>query len=198
MPAGGYYVRVTGLDELKTALRGARGGMRDLRRVYGVMAETMGHDVQRRVPIGSTSSKDGGAHKSLPRLASTVQWGATVRGPWTSVDREDVYLHEFGGTSFWYRGQGGAGSLRGANRRHATVIEAASRSGISGHSVYTKPKTPLGNFIWNVGFRKRSELGEQLYFGIQAICAMHDLDVELDGNLGLDITPSMWAGQDAA
>lgn len=197
MPGGGFYITATGVDQLKAALKGSRGGIRDLRNVYRGMAETMGHDVQFRVPLGSTSSKDGGAHKSLPRLANTIEWGATIRGPWVKAEREDVYLHEFGGTSFWYRGSG-AGSLRGANRRHANVVEAASRAGISGHTVYTKPRNQLGNFIWNVAFRKRSALGDQLYSGIRTVCAAHGLDVELGGDLGLQVTPAAWHGEDAA
>lgn len=189
MPVGGYYIEVDGVDELKAGLKGSRGGLRDLRRAYGHVAETAGHDVRRRVPIGSTSSKDGGAHKALPRLVSTVEWGATINGPWVSAAREDVYLHEFGGTSFWYRG-GGPGLLRGANRRHANVLEAAGRAGIKGHAVYTKPRNQLGNFIWNVAYRLRHRIGEELHFGIGQVCQMHGLPYQIAADPTLDLSPN--------
>lgn len=196
MAGGGYGVTVRGLDELKVALKGTAGGVRDLRRAFRPMAETMERSVNRHLDMNvhyGGSGKDGAGHKALPKLSSTIQSGVTINGPWVKMERADLYVHEFGGTSFWYRSGGVPGLLRGANRRHANVTEAATRAGISGHAVYQKPRISNGRFLWNVGFRERSALGEQLQFGLAAVCNKHGLPYEMPGNPALGLSPQTWS-----
>lgn len=190
MPGGGYGVSVQGIEELKAALKGSAGGLRDLRAAFEYMAETMGHNVRSHVPIGHTSPKDGGAHKSLPRLVNTVRTGASVNGPWVQMEREDLYLHEFGGASRWYRGSSGylAPVTIGISKRGHDITRM-KRIG-NGHTVYTKPRTREGNFLWNVGFRERTELGEQLHFGLSTVCQKHNLPYEMPADPTLPLRPN--------
>lgn len=207
MPVGGYSIEVHGLEELKDGLRGSRGGLRDLRRAYGHVAETAGHYVRARVPMGSASSKDGAGSPPPGHTRSTVRWGATVNGPWVAAgdERTPIHLLEFGGTSYWYRGGGMRGLIRrldtagGRSYKHKqrTLLprdlgSIAARYGVSGHVIYRKPRRPLGNFIWNVGYRLRSRIGEELHFGVGQVCAMHDLAYEMPGDPALDIQPQAW------
>lgn len=197
MPVGGYSIEVSGLEEIKTGLKASRGGARDLRRAYGHVAETAGHYVRRHVPVGSGSAKDGAGHLPPGHLRGTVRWGATVNGPWVSAgDGETTYLvlQEFGGTSFWHRG--GRGALRAANRGHV-AIESLGISKGGGHTVYKKPRNPLGYFIWNTGYRLRSQIGEQLHFGLGQALRMHGLPYEMPASPALDLSPQTWNGRAA-
>lgn len=198
MPGGGYGINVQGLEELKSALKGSAGGLRDLRAAFGYMADTMNRSVHRHLAMSvhyGGSAKDGAGHKTLPKLASTIQSGATINGPWVQAGegRNDVFLHEFGGSSRWYRGE--SGTLQtvviGTSKRghDITRVRRASR----GHVVYTKPRSRNGNFIWNVGFRERSALGEQLHFGLSQVCTMHGLPYEMPGDPALDLNIQTWS-----
>lgn len=195
MPLGGYAIEAHGLDELKEGLRGSRGGLRDLRRAYAHIAETAGHHVRARAPIGSASAKDGAGHLPPGYLKASVRWGATINGPWVSAGADPEFpltLQEFGGTSFWHRG--GRGAIRAANRGHAAITSLGISKG-AGHVVYKKPRNPLGYFIWNVGYRLRGPIGEQLHFGIGQVCRMHDLPYEMPASPALELTPQAWNGR---
>lgn len=194
MPGGGYGLTMPGLDELKAGLKGSAGGLRDLRSAFGYMAETMERNVRKNLSLSvhySGSAKDGAAHKALPKLSSTIESGATINGPWVKMEREDLFLHEFGGKSFWSRA--GSGTLRSLNRRHESMLDAVARHGISGHVTYTKPRNETGNFIWNVGFRERTALGEQLHFGISTVCNKHGLPYEMPADPTLGIAKQTWS-----
>jgi hypothetical protein len=207
-----YSVQVQGLKELKDGLRGSRGGFRDLRSVYSDIASDAAEYVMNQIGRSvhySGSSKDGAAHKALPKLVSTVDWGATVNGPWVFMEREDLFLQEFGGTSYWYSAAGMRGLIRqldtgGGRGRHKgksygpwaprDLTSIAARAGVGGHQVYTKPHDNYGRFIWNTPFRLRSPIGAALYTGISSVCEKHGIYVQMPADPSLDLTPNPWSG----
>lgn len=172
MAAGGYYIEASGLQELKEALRGVRGGLKDLRAVYQTLAAVVAEDITRRAPVGRASPKDSRVHLQPGYLRDTVRSGATVRGPWVSIgDERTGYLtiQEFGGASTWRRGS-------------------------SSHVIYVKPRQRRGYFVWNAPWRKRREIGETLYAGIGELCRRHGLPYDMPANPELGIPQSEWRG----
>lgn len=198
MPRGDFYIDARGLDELVAELKASKGGLRDLRAAWRNVAEDAERDVRRRAPVGSPSAKDGRARRTH-HLRDTVRSGATIRGPWVSAgdaSTPDIFLHEFGGTSYWYRG--GAGSIRAQNRAHRSIAETIARTGArGGHVVYTKRRQPRGYFIWNVAWRLRQRIGRDIHENLSLVLGKHGIPYEMPANPELDITPMVDPGRAA-
>lgn len=197
MPTGDFYIDARGLDEVVAALKASKGGAQDLRAAYRNIAEDAKRDVWRRAPVGSASRKDGRGRRAY-HLRDTVRSGATIRGPWVSAGdagTPDIFLHEFGGTSYWHRS--GARAIRSTNRAHRSMLDAASRAGVKGHVVYKKPREPYGYFIWNVAYRLRSRIGRNIHENLSLVLGKHGIPYEMPANPDLGITPMSNPGRAA-
>ena len=191
MPIGGYYLEVQGADELKRALQGTARGIKDLSKAHRAIGKMAAESARSSAPVGSGSSKDGRGHAPPGFLRGRISGGGGKAGAYVQAVTEPfhyLYVQEFGGTSFWYRGA--AGSLRASNRGHLTNAIAASRAGISGHPIYRKGRQPRGYFIWNVAWRMRREIASRYSMELEQIAAVNGLELEMTGgDLGLTPLP---------
>lgn len=210
MPVADYYIDAGSMDAVVVALKKSRGGTRDLRMAYRNIAEDAGRYVRAHAPVGRSSKKDSRQHAIPGRTRRSVRYGSTINGPWVSAGDEstpDIYLQEFGGTSYWYRGGGMHGQIRqfdtegGRSYKHKrrTLVardlgSIAKRYGLGGHVVYTKPRNRMGYFIWNVAFRLRSRIGENLQENLSLVLQKHGIPYEMPSNPELGIGPQLWEG----
>ena len=195
MPLGGYAIEAHGLDELKEGLRGSRGGLRDLRRAYAHIAETAGHHVRARAPIGSASAKDGAGHLPPGYLKASVRWGATINGPWVSAGADPEFpltLQEFGGTSFWQEDRGSRAYFLTAcalgARRDWSALDALAADWCASEPGNPEAWMALGRARLGLG---RAEAAAAAFQNVVRLDASHDdavwelqkLEFDLDRNL---------------
>jgi hypothetical protein len=185
MPVGGFYVDKGGLDDLERALEQTASGLKDLHKVYRTIGRKAGLYVKTHEPIYAGSKKDSKSHPPPGFMQSRTKGGGGKKGAYVAVSQVPyIYVQEFGGSSFWHRY--GAGFGRSLSRK----VKASGYGSIKvdkGHIVYTKPRKPKGYFIWNVAWRLRSYIGEQLTNGIADISKKHGLAMSVkDRNLGIE------------
>jgi len=192
MPVGGYYIEMQGADELKRALLATERGMKDLSKVHRDIGKMAGQYVRAHEPLPSYDQrKDGKGHLPAGWLQAHTKGGGGKAGAYVEASTQPanyLMIQEFGGTSFWHKS--GRGALRAANRAHRTNVEAASRAGIRGHTIYKKARNPRGYFLWNVVWRLRDPIGRMYTNELEAVAAKNDLPLEFTtSNLGLEPMP---------
>ena len=177
MPKGGYHIQTSGLDELTEALNRTAGGVKDLSKLYRAIGKKAEMYVRVHEPIYAGSSKDSSTHKPPGYMQSQTRGGGG-KSAWVKIsDVPYIYVQEFGGTSYWFRGP--AGVIRALNRAHRSYEALGAKVGGTGHVIYKKARNPRGYFIWNVAYRLRSYIGEEFTGGIQDIAQRHGLAMDV-------------------
>lgn len=187
MATGGFYVDASGLTELADSLARTAGGVRDLSKVYKAIGKKAELYVKTHQPIYGGSPKDSRTHPPPGFMQSRTNGGGG-KTAWVEVRNVPyIYVQEFGGSSYWYRGP--AGLLRAMNRAHRSM--AGTKVNGTGHVIYKKPRRPKGYFIWNVAWRLRSAIGRELTTGIQNIGLKHGLKMDVTDR-NLDVKQNYW------
>ena len=202
MPVGGYYIKLDGADELRRALEGTERGIKDLSRAHRTIGQELSRDVLRREPLSSGGNNRAGHNRGTTDgyLQMHTKGGGGKTGAYVEAEAPYVYLQEFGGTSFWYSSGGMRGQVRafdtfgGTSYKHKMrkvpprdLASIAKRWGLSGHTVYTKPRNTWGYFIWNVAYRLRDRIGREYWRELQSIAARENINLEIaSGSLGLE------------
>ena len=179
MPVGGYWLEVEGADELKRALEGTARGIKDLSKAHREIGKMAGVYVKANEPLPGGYGGRAGHNRGTRDgdLQASTKGGGGKAGAYVQAATPYLFVQEFGGTSFWYRGA--SGSLRAANRAHVNVKAAAATAGMHGHAIYKKGRNPRGYFIWNVAYRLRSRIGGIYMSNLQAIAASNGLNLEV-------------------
>lgn len=157
--AGGYFIKVEGLQELIKGMEGSAKGLRDLTRLNRTIAMNAMADVRRRTPV-----YHGGHKGTIPGLLrSQISSDGNRRSAWVQINNPEGFLRmqEFGGSSYWYRKH----SLKGSGKT-------------TGHIIYKKKRDRYGYFIWNVAYRIRGKLSRIYVKGIVDICQRNGVAME--------------------
>jgi hypothetical protein len=184
MPVGGYYIDKHEIDEFAAKLNAVAGSTKDLTRVYSKIGKHAENYVRGQEPIYAGPTK---GRRETIHLQDHTKGGGGQRGAYVRISGVPyLYVQEFGGTSYWYRG--GAGVLRKVNRGHRALGTGIGVQG--GHPIYRKPRRALGYFIWNVAWRLRTFIGGSLTAGIQQISESHGIQMDItDRNLDIPQKP---------
>lgn len=195
MAVGEYYIDIdaSGLTELANALEQTAGGVKDLSKLYRTIGKKAEWYVKTHQPIYTGSPKDSKTHPPPGFMQSRTKGGGG-KAAWVSVSKVDyLIMQEFGGASYWHRYGAGAGRAVARKVRPKGGYSGMTMTGSrgSGHIIYKKPRKKRGYFIWNVAYRLRSYIGEQLTTGILDIGAKHGLGMEVTDK-NLDIEQKNW------
>ena len=164
---GGFYIDRSELDEFARNLESVAGNIKDLTKVYRTIGRYTGRYVEAHEPLPSyDTSKNSSSHLPLGHLQSSTKGGGGKGGAWVTVKGVPyIFVQEFGGGVPWRRG------------KHS-------------HIIYSKPRRRLGYFLWNVGYRLRSYIGEELTEGLSDISRRYGISMDIDDtNLNIEQKP---------
>lgn len=186
MPVGAYYIDKSELDEFAARLEEVAGSVKDLSKVYRDIGRRAGEYVKAHEPIYAGPTK---GRRETIHLQDRTRGGGGKRGAYVAITGVPyLYVQEFGGTSYWYRGP--AGLARAMNKGHKSYDALGFKANGTGHVIYKKPRRKLGYFIWNVAYRLRSYISYELTDGIRRIAGQHNISMDItDRTLDIKQTP---------